>query len=115
MTPKKPAVDTLPIAAAPNTKEERRSSPRVKIGRRVLLRPAEPKFPEEVQSTVNTSREGFYFKTHLRHYYVGMRVRVILDYDSDDPCNAAPSFAQIVRVDALHDGSAGIAVRIEMR
>jgi hypothetical protein len=65
--------------------------------------------------TVSTSRDGVYFKTSLKHYYVGMRLGVILDYEADDPCNAAASFGQVVRVDRLPGGRLGIAVGIRLR
>ena len=67
-----------------------------------------------MQIATNSSRDGVYFKTHLKHYYVGMRLSVILDYNANDPCHAS-SFGEVARVDKLPDGGFGIAVRIQLR
>jgi PilZ domain-containing protein len=109
---KKPTTETAVIA--PVVKPEHRSSRRVKISRPLLARPSDPKYKEEVQTTLNTSRDGLYFRTQLKHYYVGMRVSVILGYEPNDRCNSA-SFGEVVRIDRLNDGSFGIAVQIRVR
>jgi hypothetical protein len=107
----KPTIETVVITPLA---EERRASRRVKVARPLLARPSDPKYREEVQTTLNTSRSGLYFRTKSKHYYVGMRVSVILGYEKDDPCNSA-SFGEVVRIDQLKDGSFGIAVRIQIR
>jgi hypothetical protein len=109
---KKPTTETAVIA--PVVEREHRSSRRVKISRPVLARPSDPKYKEEVQTTLNTSRDGLYFRTQLKHYYVGMRVSVVLGYTPNDRCNST-SLGKIIRIDRLDDGSFGIAVHIEMR
>jgi hypothetical protein len=76
--------------------------------------PSDPKYKEEVQVTLNTSRDGLYFSTRAKHYHVGMRVSVILGYTPNDRCNST-SLGKVVRIDRLEDGSFGIAVHIEMR
>jgi hypothetical protein len=107
---KKPTTETAVISAG----EEHRASRRVRVSRPLLARPSDPKYKEEVQVTLNTSRDGIYFRTRLKHYHVGMRVGVILGYIPNDPCNST-SFGKIIRIDRLEDGSFGIAVHIEMR
>jgi hypothetical protein len=99
---------------APTGEQEHRTSRRVKVSRPLLVRPSDPKYKEEVQITLNISRDGLYFRTWLKHYHVGMRVSVILGYIPNDRCNST-SLGKVVRVDRLEDGSFGIAVHIEMR
>ena len=91
--------------------EDRRSDARIKISRSMLVRPSDPKYKEEVQTTLNASRDGLYFTTRAKHYYVGMRLSVTLGYAPNDPCNSA-SFGEVVRIERLKDGRFGIAVQI---
>ena len=108
---KKPTTET---AAITPSEHEHRANRRVKVSRPLLVRPADPKYSEEVQVTLNTSRDGLYFRTRLKHYHVGMRVSVILGYVPNDRCNST-SLGKVVRIDRLGDGSFGIAVHIEVR
>jgi PilZ domain len=98
----------------PVAEEDRRAGRRVNISRPMLARPSDPTFKEEVQTTLNTSRDGLYFSTQAEHYYVGMRVSVILEYASTDRGNST-YFGDVVRIDRLKDGSFGIAVQIRVR
>ena len=108
---KKQTTETAVITPA---EQEHRASRRVKLSRPLLARPSDPKYKEEVQVTLNTSRDGLYFSTRAKHYHVGMRVSVILGYAPTDRCNST-SFGKVVRIDRLEDGSFGIAVHIEIR
>ena len=92
---------------------ERRARHRVNIGMLVLARPLDPAYKEEVQTTLNTSRNGVYFQTQSKHYTVGMRVSVILGYAPNDRCNST-AYGQVVRIDRLKDGRFGIAVQIQL-
>jgi hypothetical protein len=94
--------------------EERRANRRVRISRTILARPADPKYQEEVQTTLNSSRDGLYFETQAKHYRLGMHLDVTLGYAANDPCNTR-SVGKVVRVDRLEDGRLGIAVRITLR
>lgn len=100
----------------PVAEKERRANGRIKIARTILARPSDPKYreKEEVQTTLNSSRDGLYFRTNAGHYYVGMHVGVILGYEPNDPCKST-SFGEVVRVDRLKDGGFGIAVQIQLR
>ena len=100
------------IEAVPE--KERRGARRVKISRPMLARPSDPKYKEEVQSSVNASRDGLYFTTQAKHYYVRMRLSVTLGYSPNDPCNST-SFGEVVRIDWLKDDRFGIAVKIHLR
>jgi hypothetical protein len=93
---------------------ERRRARRVKISRPMLIRPSDPKYKKEVQGSVNTSSNGFYFTTQAKHYYVGMRLSATLGYTPNDPCNSE-SFGEVVRIDRLEGGRFGIAVQIDLR
>ena len=107
-----PTTETVVIV--PVAEQEHRTSRRVKISRPLLARPSDPEYKEEVQTTLNTSRDGLYFRTRSKHYYVGMRVSVILGYAPTDRC-ISTSFGEVVRIDRLKDGSFGIAVQIQVR
>jgi hypothetical protein len=107
----KPTTERVVITPS---EQEHRTSRRVKVSRPLLARPSDPKYKEEVQVTLNTSRDGLYFRTRLKHYHVGMRVSVILGYIPNDRFNST-SLGKVVRIDRLEDGSFGIAVHIEMR
>lgn len=98
----------------PVAQEERRKGRRVKISLPMLVRPSDPKHKEEVQATLNASRDGLYFTTRAEHYYVGMRLSVIFGYAPTDRCNSASS-GKVVRIDRLEDGRFGIAVEILVR
>src|ERR1700686_1732271 len=106
-TTEKAVIETVP-------EKERRGARRVEISRPMLARPSDPKYKEEVQSSVNASRHGLYFTTQAKHYYVGMRLSVTLGYAPNDPCNSA-SFGEVVRIDRLKDDRFGIAVQIQLR
>jgi hypothetical protein len=94
---------------------DRRARRRVKISSQTLVVPSDPRYKQEVCTTLNTSRDGLYFTTHASHYRVGMRLSVSSGYRPEDPCSSAASFGEVVRVERLEDGSFGIAVRILLR
>jgi hypothetical protein len=103
----------------PLPQKDRRRGRRLKMSRALLARPSDPQYSdpqytEEVQTTLNASRDGLYFTTHAKHYHVGMRLSVTLGYVPTDPCTA-PSLGEIVRIEKLKDGSFGIAVQILLR
>lgn len=100
-------------ASSPAVQKERRTRRRAKIARNVLIRPCDPRYREEVQATANWSRDGLYFVTSSKHYYMNMRLTVISDYEANDPCTSS-SFGEIVRIDKLEHGKLGIAVRIQL-
>ena len=100
------------IAPAPD--RERRKGRRTKISKPLRIRPEDPKYREEVRATLNASRDGLYFTTWARHYYIGMRVRVTFPYASHDVCNSE-YFGEVARIERLGDGRLGIAVRILLR
>jgi len=92
----------------------RRHAPRAKLTQSILVRPDDDHYPEEVATTVNVSRGGFFFVTLLAHYYVGMGVRVTLGYRPKDPMNKEEA-GEVVRIEKLAENKWGIAIRILMR
>jgi hypothetical protein len=99
------------VESSPASQKERRTRRRAKIARNVLIRPCDPRYRGEVQATANWSRDGLYFVTSSKHYYMNMRLTLTTDYEANDPCKSS-SFGEIVRIDKLEDGKLGIAVRI---
>jgi len=67
---------------------------------------------EEVGTTSNVSREGFYFLTKRDHYQEGMRLLVTLPYHCPRERGDRGYLGQVVRVELLPDGQRGVAVQL---
>jgi hypothetical protein len=93
---------------------ERRIDPRAKIVRAVRIRCDSGDVPVELQKTRDISRNGFYFATHFAHYYVGMRIYVVMGYEPGDPV-VREWLSEVVRIEKLPGGAFGIGVRILLR
>jgi hypothetical protein len=93
------------------TGKERRRNPRVKMARPVLVRPHDPYYREEVQTTINISKDGYYFTTASSHYYLGMPVGVTFPYTPGDRFNSE-KVAKVVRIDKLPDGKFAVALQL---
>jgi hypothetical protein len=91
-----------------------RRSRRINIGQPVRLIPsiARGELFEEVGTTSNVSREGFYFLTKREHYQEGMRLLVTLPYHSPRERGDHGYLGQVVRVELLPDGQRGVAVQL---
>jgi PilZ domain len=91
-----------------------RRSRRIKLGQPVKLLPSLPRgeFFEEISTTSNISREGFYFLTRREHYQEGMRVLVTLPYHSPRDRSDCDYLGQVVRVELLDDVQRGVAVQL---
>ena len=93
-----------------------RRRPRTKFPQSVRVRPSDPKDLnfEDVQETLNTSREGLYFTTRLDSYYPGMRLFITFPYSSPtDPINCE-YIGEVLRVEQLGNSHHGIAVHLLM-
>ena len=108
------ACATETAVVTPLPRWELRRNPRAKISRPVRVRPSDPRYQEEVQTTLNASRDGLYFATGAEHYYLGMHVRVVFPYAANDLCHME-LLGEVVRIERLADGRRGIAVRIVLR
>jgi hypothetical protein len=91
-----------------------RRSRRINLGQPVRLVPSLPRgeFFEEMGTTSNVSREGFYFLTKREHYQEGMRLLVTLPCHSPRDRRDREYLAQVVRVELLDNGQRGIAVQL---
>jgi hypothetical protein len=96
------------------TQQYHRRSRRINIGQPVRLIPSLPRgeFFEEIGTTSNVSREGFYFLTKREHYQEGMRLLVTLPYSSPRDRSVCDYLGQVVRVELLDDGQRGVAVQL---
>ena len=92
-------------------KQERRKASRARLSRAVRVRPFDFHLSEEVCTTTNFSRTGFYFETSIEQYYAGMYVSVVRTFQRDDMVHREET-AKIMRVEKLSDGKWGVAVRI---
>jgi hypothetical protein len=91
-----------------------RRSRRINMGLPVRLSPSIPRGElfEEIGTTSNVSREGFYFLAKREHYQEGMRLSVTLPYHFPGDRRDRQYLAQVVRVDLLDDGQCGVAVQL---
>lgn len=91
-----------------------RRSRRIKIGQPVRLMPSIPRGElfEEIGTTSNVSREGFYFLTKMEHYEKGMRLRVTLPFHFPRDPHDREYLAEVVRVELLDDSQRGVAVQL---
>ncbi len=97
--------DIVTAILTPLPRSERRSSLRIKPSKPVRVR-SKSRYGhvEELQTTVNISRDGLYFITSLEHpYYPGMRLMVTSPF--------APEIAEVIRVEQLADGCVGVALQ----
>jgi hypothetical protein len=93
------------------TKQERRKAPRVKLPRRVRVRPFDFRLSEEVCMTANVSRNGLYIETSAEHYYKGMNVSVVRNFQPEEMVHREET-GTVTRVEKLNAGRWGIAIRI---
>src|ERR1019366_6688720 len=93
----------------------RRRAPRARISLPIRVRPFESKYPEEIGTTVNMSRNGLYFVTSAGHYlelyFRSMKVRVMRNFQPNDPANQE-EIGDVVRVEGPKDGKWGVAICI---
>ena len=96
--------DIVTAVLTPLPRSECRSSLRIKSSKPVRAR-SKSRYGhvEELQTTVNISRDGLYFITSLGDYYPGMRLMVTWPF--------APEIAEVIRVEQLADGCVGVAVQ----
>jgi len=102
----------VPLDNESRSQAERRRRHRVKVALPARVRPFDPRLGhlEEVQDTLDFSRDGLYFGTWAEYYSPGMRVLITF------PCcslarNRREYLGKIVRIERLPDGRRGVAVR----
>jgi len=92
-------------------KQERRKAPRVKLPQTVRVRPFDSRLSEEVCTTANVSKIGFYIETSFGHYYAGMNLSVAKNFQPGDTVHREET-ARVMRVEKLNDDKWGVAIRI---
>ncbi len=92
---------------------ERRRSPRARISCELLLRSADQGFRqfEELVTTLNISRHGFYFRTPSSSFHKGRKLIVIIRDEPLSNSNETEFPAEVVRVDWRADGYYCIAAQ----
>jgi hypothetical protein len=97
----------------PSYKFHRRSR-RIKIGQPVRLCPTDKRGSsfEEIATTANVSRGGFYFVTKQQIFLEGLRLKVTLPYHSPSDFRNREYLGQVLRVEILPDGQRGVAVQL---
>jgi PilZ domain len=92
-------------------KQERRKAPRVKLPRCVRVRPFDFRLSQEVCMTANVSRTGLYIETPAEHYYTGMNVSVVRNFQPEERVHREET-GTITRIEKLENGRWGVAIRI---
>jgi hypothetical protein len=84
------------------------------MGEPVKLHPSSPRGEslEEIATTRNVSREGFYFLTKREYDQEGMRLFVTLPYHSPADLRDREYIAQVARVELLDGNERGVAVQL---
>jgi hypothetical protein len=97
-------------------KPERRGTRRCKITQLMRIRPSDPEKDhfEDLRGSVSVSRTGVYFHTSEKGYEIGMRLFVTMPYSNDPAAQNREYLAEVVRRDPLHNGLAGIGIRMLM-
>jgi hypothetical protein len=96
------------------TKNDQRRRPRVRLSCDVRMRPSLPGQDnfDEILSSENSCRDGFYAATACKHYKRHMRVFVAIPYTTAPGAINRDFVGEILRVDNLPDGRQGIAVQL---
>jgi hypothetical protein len=77
----------------------------------VRVRPFDFRLSEEVCTTTNVSRTRLYIETSARHYYAGMNVSVVRNFQPEERVHREET-GTVTRVEKLNDGKWGVAIRI---
>src|SRR5260370_7125187 len=109
---------TMPATDDPKSnrisEENRRRNPRARISLPIRVRSADfvDNQVDEVLATINMSRGGLCFSSQRGSYHRGMKVLLTIPF-RDFVADAGPDErAEVVRVEHLKDGRAGVAVRL---
>jgi hypothetical protein len=93
---------------------ERRGRGRIKLTQQARIRPSEPGGEQfdDIISTENISRQGFYFLTTRRSYRPKMRLFVTYPYSEGASSLLSEYLAEVVRVDQRDNAQWGIAIHL---
>jgi hypothetical protein len=100
------------ISPQARVRQNARSRERAKLNLAALLWPFEPKYRQEkdIAKVTNFTRDGLYFKTRRKHYFVGMKLLVTFPVSLLAP-KLRDYLGLVVRVEDLGRGSFGVALR----
>jgi PilZ domain len=93
---------------------ERRRTRRVRMKQPLRVRPADPKdgrLGEELGTSKDVSQDGVYFVTQRQAYYQGMRLFVMVPYDSSARQQNYEYFGEVIRIDDLGNDQRGVAIK----
>ena len=94
------------IASAAASAEDRRVHDRLKLLKTIHISCLDPELTEETATVVDISREGLYLTVRLRHYRIGMEMRVTI------PSLGFEGVCKVVRIEELPSGYLGIGGHI---
>ena len=98
------SLDEMANAAA--TAEDRRIHDRLKLMKTIHISYFDSALTQETATVVDISREGLYLTVRLRHYRIGMEIRVTI------PSLGFEGVCKVVRIEELPSGSLGIGGHI---
>ena len=96
---------------------EKRTNPRVKMARKLRVRPSdayEDNF-DEIATSTNVSKRGIYFHTELQSYRVALRLFVTYPFTTLNDPMKMEWIAEVVRVDQLSGNKRGVAIHLHSR
>jgi hypothetical protein len=93
---------------------ERRGRGRIKMTQQARIRPSEPGGDQfdDIVTTENISRQGFYFLTTRKSYKPKMRLFVTYPYSEGTGSLLSEYLAEVVRIDQRESGQLGIAIHL---
>ncbi len=94
------------IANATASAEDRRIHDRLKLLKTIHISCLDPTLTEETATVVDISREGLYLTVRLRHYRIGMEMKVTI------PSLGFEGVCKVVRIEELPSGNLGIGGHI---
>jgi hypothetical protein len=94
------------IANATASAEDRRIHDRLKLLKTIHISCLDPALTEETATVVDISREGLYLTVRLRHYRIGMEMKVTI------PSLGFEGVCKVVRIEELPSGNLGIGGHI---
>ena len=114
MSTRHSGVESIGSSLAATARTERRREGRQALPLSILVRPSAflPNDFNEVCTTVNITRDGFYFLSSLASYRRGMQL-IVTWLNSASPDNSSIDFiGKIVRIDSCSRNRWGVAVQL---
>src|SRR5262245_6461973 len=87
--------------------QDRRRDVRAPVVEYWRISVADSSFPDEICTVHNVSRHGLYFAAVSKHYVVGMKLRLIRNFESEG-CTDNEKMGEVVRVGLLPGNKLGV-------